>query len=134
MKENIKRVLEILNGDHIAENKFRLGVLGSQDIESAIYLLEKESESESDLKIHIHFNNMPEQICALKDDLKIGQTATVHFHETPDGCEICPNGHCHAPNVTLSRIDAENLFLSFEDVPVFECDIKDLPLHESPEH
>ena len=86
------------------------------------------------MEIHIHFNNAPDQICALKETLKVGQTATVHFHDAPDDCEICPNGHCHAPNLSISRIDEETIHVSFENFDVCECDIKDLPPHPSVAH
>lgn len=87
------------------------------------------------MKLHIHFNNNPDQICQLKDNLQVGQTATIHFHQVPADCEICPNGHCHAPNLSISRIDEETLFVSFESFSEpFHCDIKDLPQHKFTNH
>lgn len=84
------------------------------------------------MKLHIHFNNNPEQVCKLDEELNVGETATVHFHDKPEDCEICPNGHCHAPNVSISRIDEETVFLAFENFSdPMECDIKNLPLHST---
>ncbi len=86
------------------------------------------------MNLHIHFNEPPNQTCALDAELEVGKTATVHFHNAPDECEICPNGHCHAPNLTISRIGDETIFVSFEGSPVFTCEIEDLPPRSSPEH
>lgn len=85
----------------------------------------------SKIKLHIHFNTEPQkQFCELKTDLEPGQTATVHVHDAPEECEICPNGHCHAPNVNLTRVDENTIFLSFENfLPPMVCEIKDLPPH-----
>lgn len=38
--EAINSALQLLKGDHIQANSFRLGVLGSQDIENTIHLLD----------------------------------------------------------------------------------------------
>lgn len=81
------------------------------------------------MKLHIHFNN-DGQICGLKDTLEVGKTAVIHLHEVPSECQICPNGHCHAPNLNVSRIDEETVFVTFENAsaPQF-CEIVDLPPH-----
>lgn len=88
------------------------------------------------MKLHIHFNNSPrEQVCQLNEALEVGQTATIHVHDAPEECEICPNGHCHAPNISISRIDEETLFVALESFqPVLECDIKNLPPHPGKFH
>ncbi len=83
------------------------------------------------MKIHIHFNNAPgKQVCQLKESLEVGQTATIHVHGAPEECEICPNDHCHAPNISVSRIDEETIFVALESFSTpLECDIKNLPPH-----
>ncbi len=91
------------------------------------------------MKLHIHFNNHFEdgtkQACGLKETLEVGQTATIHVHHAPEQCRICPNGHCHAPNISISRIDEEQVFVALEDMySDLECDIKDLPPHQFPDH
>ena len=87
------------------------------------------------MKLHIHFNNAPEQVCRLDETLEVGQTATIHFHESPDDCRICPNGHCHAPNVSISRIDEETVFVALENLTLpLDCEVKNLPPHPVPVH
>ena len=88
------------------------------------------------MKLHIHFNNAPDQVCQLNDTLEVGQTATIHVHDAPDECEICPNGHCHATNISITRIDEETVFLAFENFGLYplECDIKTLPPHPMAAH
>lgn len=88
------------------------------------------------MKLHIHFSNSPkEQVCKLNETLEVGQTATIHVHDAPDECEICPNGHCHAPNISVSRIDDETIFVAVESFThVLECDIKNLPPHSFLSH
>jgi len=88
------------------------------------------------MKLHIHFNNSPTaQFCQLNETLEVGQTATVHLHDAPFECEICPNGHCHAPNVSVTRVDEDTVFLAFESVShPLECDIKNLPPHDFTGH
>lgn len=83
------------------------------------------------MKIHVHFNNSPrEQFCQLNETLEVGQTVTVHIHDAPDEYRICPNGHCHAPNLSVTRIDEETIFVAFESFsPPLACDVKDLPPH-----
>lgn len=81
-------------------------------------------------EIHIHFNDGGQK-CLLKDELKPGQTAIVHYHNVPEDCEICPNGHCHAPNVSVSRLLDGTLFFAFESLgmPNLKCEIVELPPH-----
>lgn len=87
--------------------------------------------NEQQTEIHIHLNNL-EQKCLLKDTIKPGQTAIVHFHEYPDDCNICPNGHCHAPNVSVSILENGTIFFAFEsfNLPDTKCEIVDLPPHQ----
>lgn len=41
LREAVNTALQILKEDHIQQNKFRLGICGSQDIGHIIYALEK---------------------------------------------------------------------------------------------
>lgn len=91
------------------------------------------------MKIHVHFNTFNgksvEQVCQLDGNLEIGQTATIHAHQAPEECEICPNGHCHAPNISLTRVDEETVFVTLESLLLpTKCEIQDLPIHQSKLH
>jgi hypothetical protein len=101
--------------------------------------LQVENAVESTTKICVHWTptifGKKEFMCLLSNaELKRGQIVTVHFHPKEE-CQICPNGHCHAPNVTLYWDEAGNLCLTFEEFPFPQaCTIANFAPHPVPAH
>lgn len=70
-------------------------------------------------RLHVHYNYSgghafkPEQICIATYDMRPGSQVSMHMHE--GDCARCPNGHCHAANVTVVMTKDGELMLTFEN-------------------